>query len=137
LLPAAYPVADWKSTTETWWMICFTTARFTPRSTKKVPRVTMKLGSPVFITRNPLMNPIASAATSAVSTDTHTLMCQCDIMMPVIRPVVPVMAPADRSNSPPIISSATATAMIANDDDVKIQVLAPAGRANAVVLNEK
>ena len=47
------------------------------------------------------------------------------IKMPVVRPVVPTMAPADRSNSPPIISSATATAMMPNDDDVKIQVLAP------------
>ena len=74
-----------------------------------------------------------SATTSEVKTETHTLMCQWDIMMPVIRPVVPVIAPADRSNSPPIISSATTTAMIANDEDVKIHVLAPAGSANAVV----
>ncbi len=54
-------------------------------------------------------------------------------MMPVIRPVVPIIAPADRSNSPPIMSRATATAMMANEDDVKIQVLAPAGLANASV----
>ena len=92
----------------------------------------MKLGSPVFITRKPLRKPMPSATTSETKTATQTLMCQWVIMMPVIRPVVPVMAPADRSNSPPIISSATATAMIANDDDVKIHVLAPAGRANAV-----
>src|SRR4051812_32533014 len=58
-------------------------------------------------------------------------------MMPVIRPVVPVIAPADRSNSPPIISSATTTAMIANEDEKKIHVLAPAGRAKAFVVNEK
>ena len=130
-------MADWKSTTETWLMTFFTPARFTPRSTKKVPRVTMKLGRPVFITRTPLRKPMHSATTREVKTETHTLTCQWDIMMPVIRPVVPVIAPADRSNSPPIISSATTTAMIANDDDVKIQVLAPAGSANAVVVNEK
>src|SRR5215213_2739053 len=58
-------------------------------------------------------------------------------MMPVIRPVNPVMAPADRSNSPPIISNATATAMMANDDDVNTHVLAPDGRANASVLTAK
>ncbi len=97
----------------------------------------MKLGRPVFVTSTPLMNPIASATTSEVSTETHTLMCQWDIMIPVISPVVPIMAPAERSNSPPIISMATTTAMIANDDEKKIQVLAPAGRAKAVVVNEK
>ena len=109
-------------------MTCLTPARLTPRSTKKVASVTMKLGSPVFITSRPLMKPMARATTSEVSTATHTLMCQWDIMMPVIRPVVPVIAPADRSNSPPIISSATTTAMIANDEDSKIHVLAPAGQ---------
>ena len=72
-----------------------------------------------------------------MKTATHTFVWKCDIMMPVIRPVVPVIAPADRSNSPPIISRATATAMIANDDEVKIQVLAPAGWANAVVVSAK
>ena len=58
-------------------------------------------------------------------------------MMPVMRPVVPVIAPAERSNSPPIISRATATAMIANEDDVKIHVLAPPGVANASVVMAK
>src|SRR4051794_31911366 len=118
-------------------MTAFTPARFTPRSTKKVAKVTMKLGTPVFITSTPLRKPIARATTSEVRTDTQTLMCQWDIMIPVIRPVVPVIAPADRSNSPPIISIATTTAMIANDDDSKTQVLAPAGSAKAVVLNAK
>ncbi len=53
-------------------MISLVTARFTPRSTKKVPRVTMKLGSPVFITIRPLRKPMASAATSEVTIATHT-----------------------------------------------------------------
>src|SRR5215212_2763931 len=118
-------------------MICLTTARLTPRSTKKVPSVTMKLGRPVFITRKPLRKPMARATSRDVTTETQTLTCQCDIMMPVIRPVVPVIAPADRSNSPPIISSATTTAMIEKEDEKKIQVLAPAGRAKAFVVNEK
>ena len=34
------------------------------------------------------------------------------VRTPTTRPVKPVMAPADRSNSPPIISRATATAMM-------------------------
>ena len=54
-------------------MICLTTARLTPRSTKKVPSVTMKLGSPVFITRNPLRNPIVSAAARDTTIESHTL----------------------------------------------------------------
>ena len=58
-------------------------------------------------------------------------------MMPVVSPVVPVIAPAERSNSPPIISRATATAMMANAEDVKIQVLAPDGWAKVSVVREK
>ena len=54
------------------------------------------------------------------------------IRMPVVRPVVPIIAPADRSNSPPIISSATATAMMPNADEVKIHVLAPRGLGEGV-----
>ncbi len=118
-------------------MISLVTARFTPRSTKKVPRVTMKLGSPVFTTRNPLMKPIARAMTREATTATQTFTPQWVIMMPVIRPVVPVIAPAERSNSPPIMSSATATAMMANDEAVKIHVLAPAGCAKAAVVSAK
>ena len=84
-----------------------------------------------------MRKPTISAATSETTIATHTLTFQWVIMMPVIRPVKPVIAPAERSNSPPIISSATATAMIANDEDVNTQVLAPAGVANALVVTAK
>ena len=40
-------------------------------------------------------------------------------------PVVPVITPADRSNSPPIISSATATAMMPSVDATSVQRAAP------------
>src|SRR5205085_6729511 len=59
------------------------------------------------------------------------------IKMPVVSPVVPIMVPADRSNSPPIISIATATAMMTKFDAVKIQVLAPLGFENASVVTVK
>ena len=107
-------------------MSALVTARLTPCRTKNVPSVTMKLGSPVRMTRMPLIAPIATARTSDATIDTHTFMSYSVIKMPVVRPVVPIIAPADRSNSPPIISIATATAMMPNDEAVKIQVLAPA-----------
>ena len=81
------------------------TARFTPWSTKKVPRVTMKLGSLVHITSDPLRAPMASASTSEIRIDSQTFRSYCVIRMPVVRPVVPIIAPAERSNSPPIMSS--------------------------------
>ncbi len=51
----------------------------------------------------------------------------------MVRPVVPIIAPAERSNSPPIISMATATAMMPTDEALKIHVLAPAGSTKASV----
>src|SRR6266516_4010403 len=46
-------------------------ARFSPRSMKNVPRVTRKLGMPVFTTRYPLMKPIPSVTTSDTANPTH------------------------------------------------------------------
>src|SRR4029450_7089579 len=48
-------------------------ARLSPRSMKNVPRVTRKLGMPVFTTRYPLMNPITSETTRATTTPTNML----------------------------------------------------------------
>ena len=45
--------------------------------------------------------------------------------MPIIRPAEPVITPADRSNSPPIISSATATAGIPIVDATSVQFAMP------------
>ena len=84
----------------------------TPRSTKKVARVMMKLGSLVRTTSRPLAAPMMPAKISTMTIPTQTLTC-CRVMsMPSSKPLVPVMTPADRSNSPPIMRSATATAMI-------------------------
>ncbi len=81
---------------------------------KNVPSVTMKLGSEVFSTTVPLNQPMARAKAS----DRGTAMWRprpAPLMSLARRmammAVAPVMAPEERSNSPPIISSATGTAM--------------------------
>src|SRR5262245_15029949 len=83
---------------------------FSPRSMQKVPRVMMKLGSFVFTTAMPLTNP--TARPKARQTRIAGQMFQpCSVVrMPSNRPELPIMTPAERSNSPPIIRSATGTA---------------------------
>src|SRR3954468_9219384 len=88
------------------------TARLMPWSTKNVPRVTRKLGRPVMWSSQPLNAPIASEITRAMSTPTQTLMLKYQVVRAAVRPDVVTATPADRSNSPPIMSSATATAMM-------------------------
>src|SRR3954468_16988567 len=88
------------------------TARFTPWRTKNVPRVTRKLGSPVMWSSQPLNAPIARETTSAISTPTQTLRLKYQAVRAAVSPEVVTATPADRSNSPPIMSSATATAMM-------------------------
>ena len=82
---------------------------------RNVPSVTMKLGSRVRITSRPLSEADAAApTTSAASIATQTFQAAAGW-----RGSTRISAgrcrssrPADRSNSPPIISSATATAMM-------------------------
>ena len=91
-----------------------------PISTKNVPSVTMKLGSRVLSTTVPLNQPIISANAS----ESGTARCSVSPAPPnwptsfesriTSIAVAPVIAPDERSNSPPIISSETATAMIPN-----------------------
>ena len=97
----------------------------------------MKLGRPVFITRMPLMAPSMSARASETRMATQMLRPYSVVRTPTTRPVKPVMAPADRSNSPPIISKDTATAMIPMVDAPRSQVLAPAAVAKASVVTAK
>jgi len=85
----------------------------------------MKLGSLVLTTSQPLSMPIRAATTSEVSTATQMFTSSLVARTPTTRPVVPTIAPAERSNSPPIINSATATAMMPNWADDSSQVEAP------------
>ena len=56
---------------------------------------------------------------------------------PISSPVVPVITPAERSNSPPIISSATATAMIPSVEATSVQFAMPLSVPNASVVTQK
>ena len=57
--------------------------------------------------------------------------------MPTMSPVEPTMVPADRSNSPPIMSRATAIAMIPNSAEESSQVATPPAVTNASVIAAK
>src|SRR5665647_1645668 len=90
----------------------FVSPRLMPWREKNVASVTMKLGSRVLVTSQPL-----SAPTAAAKTRVRTMAGQMGIpalvtSSPRNRPLEPTMTPAERSNSPPIMSSATATATI-------------------------
>src|SRR3954468_3194112 len=60
-------------------------------------------------------------------------MFQCSSVprMPIIRPADPVMTPADRSNSPPIISNATSTAGMPIVDATSVQFEIPSSFRNS------
>jgi hypothetical protein len=61
------------------------------------------------------------------------VVCSWVAKTPTISPVVPTITPAERSNSPPIISNDTATAMIPNCAEDSSHVEAPAALRNASV----
>jgi hypothetical protein len=56
------------------------------------------------------MKPITSATASATSTPTHMFVVNWKLNIDAISADVVTATPADRSNSPPIMSSDTATA---------------------------
>src|SRR5690625_6067673 len=60
----------------------------------------------------PLMNPIPREKTSATATPTHTLVTKNQVNMEAVIPLEITATPVERSNSPPIISRETPTAMI-------------------------
>ena len=57
--------------------------------------------------------------------------------MPIIRPAVPVITPAERSNSPPIISSATTTAGMPIVDATSVQLAMPSSCRNSAFCVQK
>src|SRR5918997_719307 len=58
-------------------------------------------------------------------------------MIPMKRPEDPVMTPAERSNSPPIISRATATAGMPSVDATSVQLAAPSSVPKSSVVKAK
>ena len=89
--------------------------RFDPLITKNEPSVTIKLGRPVLFTRKPFHQPMQPANKNAAGMHTHNEIppsVKCFAINAIVTPLAPVITPAERSNSPPIIKSDTATAMI-------------------------
>src|SRR6266550_1130282 len=85
-------------------------AAFTPWRTKNVASVTMKLGSFVLTTVIPLINPITTPNSRTSAIAGQTFMSWNVVRYPSSSPELPIITPAERANSPPIINSATGTA---------------------------
>jgi hypothetical protein len=87
--------------------------------------VTMKLGSLVRITMAPLTAPSAAAHTAVSSSASTNGRCSTARLTPRISPASATIEPMERSNSPPIISSAAATARMPSSDAGAITVITP------------
>src|SRR5437016_5742487 len=85
----------------------------------------MKLGSPVLITSQPLTQPSAIPIANANSTASHTGQPQYRHGIASIMPAKPIIEPIDRSNSPPIISSAAPTEMMPRNAATVAQLTMP------------
>src|SRR5215208_5702174 len=83
------------------------------------------------------MKPTSAANANVTTIAGHIEKPHSVVSSPSRRPVVPVMTPAERSNSPPIISSATATAMIPSVDATSVQLAIPLSVPNESVLSQK
>jgi hypothetical protein len=73
--------------------------------------------------------PLAAIRVSTIAS--QMFMFTSVARMPIIRPAEPVMTPADRSNSPPIIRMATATAGIPIVDATSVQLEMPSSFRNS------
>jgi hypothetical protein len=78
-----------------------------------------------------LTKPIPPAAMSVRTIATQTFSSSSVASRPIIRPAEPVMTPAERSNSPPIISSATTTAGMPIVEATSVQLAMPSSFRNS------
>src|SRR5690242_1593281 len=115
----------------------FVTPRLAPCRTKNVPSVIRKLGMPVFITRYPLMKPTSRQNSSETSAPTTRLMPKYQQSIELTRPALIVMTPADRSNSPPIMSMPTPTATMPIVEDWYSTVKKDSAERNADAIIRK
>src|SRR5256885_14361032 len=96
---------------DTWLVMVWVSAMFRPWSMKNVPSVTRKEGIPVLTTIQPFRNPMNSDTASATSTPTQVMVVNSYMNREAVSAELVTATPADRSNSPPIISSATGGAI--------------------------
>jgi hypothetical protein len=85
-----------------------------PRRMNRKASVTMKLGSPVRTTIQPLSAPMAMQSAKVIRIAIQTGHCSVTARMAIDMPAKPIIEPTDRSNSPAIISMQAPTAMIMN-----------------------
>src|SRR5579859_5922229 len=110
-------LADWNPSMSSIFGLCtpsainLVTPRLTPCRMKNVPSVTRKLGRPVTCNSQPLNAPMANDTTSPISTPTQTFIPKYQAVIEAESDEVNTPTPADRSNSPPIMSSDTGTAI--------------------------
>ena len=96
-----------------------------PRRMNRPARVTMNEGRPVRTTTMPLIQPTPAATAKARMMHSHKGQPQITAGMASTTPAAPIIEPTDRSNSPPIISSAAATAMMPSCADTSRKVMMP------------
>src|SRR6478609_1438430 len=111
--------------------------RFRPVSIRNVARVTMKEGSLVLIRIQPLMNPTDKDTTRARPTPTQTFVVKYQLNSDAVSAEVITATPVERSNSPPIISKDTPTAMIPIVEDPYRMVASALGWVNVGDTNAK
>jgi hypothetical protein len=78
-----------------------------------------------------LRKPTPVAAASVITIASQMFIPTSVARMPIISPAEPVMTPAERSNSPPIISSATITAGMPIVDATSVQLAMPSSCRNS------
>ena len=97
----------------------------------------MKDGSLVFIRIQPLMNPTDKDTTRARRTPTQTFVLKYQLNSDAVSAEVITATPVERSNSPPIISKDTPTAMIPIVEDPYRMVARAPGWVNVGDTNAK
>src|SRR6266545_3897576 len=124
------PGAALTPVTRTLPVISWVTPVLRPWRMKNEPRVTMKLGRPVRETSSPLNSPIPAANASDTSRAGQMFQCSSVQSRPVTSEVEPIITPAERSNSPPIISRATGMADSPISEEGASQVETAPGSVN-------
>src|SRR6266511_1934626 len=89
---------------------CRVTPMVTPRKMKRLARVTMNDGNLVRVTTRSFRNPMTSERATAARMAAQSGQLYCRLSSAIAMPLAPTIEPIDRSNSPAIMSSDTATA---------------------------
>ncbi len=97
-----------------------------PRRIKRNASVTMKDGSPVLRTICALIAPIRAANTSVRMIAITSGTCKTTSAAANIRPAKAIIDPMERSNSPPIMRSAAATARMPSCEAGAMKFMIPA-----------